>query len=159
VPLWFKFQSFNIWGNALEDLAGCTAYTFTPAGTGYGGPGAGTGAPTPAPLAIPANSLVNIYDSSGPKLRLADATAAGKEAHAFVAEGVAAGADGVPVFRGQITGLAGLTPGGAVYLSAVAGALTQVAPSTSGNVVQPVGVATSATTVDFSYHPVADIIP
>jgi hypothetical protein len=36
--LWFKFQSFNIWGNALEDLAGCTAYgPFTPSGAGFGG--------------------------------------------------------------------------------------------------------------------------
>jgi hypothetical protein len=38
VPLWFKFQSYNIWGNALEDLAGCTAYgPFTPSGAGFGG--------------------------------------------------------------------------------------------------------------------------
>jgi hypothetical protein len=49
--LYFKFQSFNIWGQAQEDLAGCTAYTLTPAGTGYGG-GAG-GVPT-APSGVSA---------------------------------------------------------------------------------------------------------
>lgn len=49
VPLWFKFQSFNLYGQALEDLAGCTAYPFTPAGTGYGGGAAGVPT-TPAGL-------------------------------------------------------------------------------------------------------------
>jgi hypothetical protein len=44
VTLYFKFASFNIWGNATQDLASCTAYTYTPAGVGYGG-GAG-GVPT-----------------------------------------------------------------------------------------------------------------
>lgn len=30
VPLWFKFQSYNIFGGAVQDLSTCTAYTFTP---------------------------------------------------------------------------------------------------------------------------------
>lgn len=38
--LYFKFQSYNIFGGAMQDLSTCTAYTFTPAGAGYGG---GTG--------------------------------------------------------------------------------------------------------------------
>jgi hypothetical protein len=46
-----KFQSFNIWGNALEDLAGCTDYTFTPAGTGFGG---GSGGVPTAPTGLTA---------------------------------------------------------------------------------------------------------
>jgi hypothetical protein len=39
-----KFQSFNIHGRALEDIATVTDYTYTPAGAGYGG-GSG-GVPT-----------------------------------------------------------------------------------------------------------------
>src|SRR5262249_23389970 len=39
-----KFQSFNVHGRALEEIAGVTDYTYTPSGSGYGG-GAG-GVPT-----------------------------------------------------------------------------------------------------------------
>lgn len=35
VPLWFKFQSFNLWGNTPEDLSTCVAYTYTPSGLGF----------------------------------------------------------------------------------------------------------------------------
>lgn len=44
VSLKFKLQAFNAFGNALQDLSTCTVYTYTPAGTGFGG-GAG-GVPT-----------------------------------------------------------------------------------------------------------------
>lgn len=51
VTLYFKFQSFNIWGAALEDLSTCAVYQYTPTGAGFGG-GAG-GAPT-APTGLSA---------------------------------------------------------------------------------------------------------
>jgi len=35
VPLWFKFVSFNIWGQALEDVADVAYYTYTPSGLGF----------------------------------------------------------------------------------------------------------------------------
>lgn len=38
VPLYFKFQSFNIWGTATEDLAGCAVYNYTPNGGGVPAP-------------------------------------------------------------------------------------------------------------------------
>jgi hypothetical protein len=34
--LYFKFQSYNIFGGGVQDLSTCTAYTLAPAGTGYG---------------------------------------------------------------------------------------------------------------------------
>jgi hypothetical protein len=34
VPLSLKFQSFNIFGQAVEDLSECTVYTYTPSGAG-----------------------------------------------------------------------------------------------------------------------------
>ncbi|HEY3778781.1 MAG TPA: fibronectin type III domain-containing protein [Rhizomicrobium sp.] len=46
-----KLQSFNVFGNALEDISTVTEYTYTPSGQGYGG-GAG-GVPT-APTAFTA---------------------------------------------------------------------------------------------------------
>jgi len=36
--LYFKFQSFNIFGGTLQDLSTCVVYTYTPAGTGSGHP-------------------------------------------------------------------------------------------------------------------------
>ena len=37
MPLTFKFQSFNVFRGALEDLAACAAYTYTPRGSGLFG--------------------------------------------------------------------------------------------------------------------------
>lgn len=34
VTLYFKFQSFNVWGNATQDLSTCAVYTYTPTGGG-----------------------------------------------------------------------------------------------------------------------------
>jgi hypothetical protein len=42
--LYLKFQSFNVFGNALEDISTVTEYSYTPSGSGYGG-GSG-GVPT-----------------------------------------------------------------------------------------------------------------
>jgi hypothetical protein len=39
--LYLKFQSFNVFGNALQDIADVTEYTYTPSGSGYGGGGSG----------------------------------------------------------------------------------------------------------------------
>lgn len=33
--LYFKFQSYNIWGGGYQDLADCVAYTYTPTGEGF----------------------------------------------------------------------------------------------------------------------------
>jgi hypothetical protein len=38
VPLYFKFQSFNVFGAGVEDLSACTAYAYTPNGSGALGP-------------------------------------------------------------------------------------------------------------------------
>lgn len=34
--LYFKFQSYNVFGGGLQDLADCVAYIYTPSGSGYG---------------------------------------------------------------------------------------------------------------------------
>lgn len=57
--LYFKFQSYNIFGGALQDLSTCTAYTYTPSGAGFGtGPG---GAPTtPSTPSVSASTGYNL---------------------------------------------------------------------------------------------------
>lgn len=92
---------------------------------------------------LAAGDLVNIHNSTGAKVRKADATTSGKEAHGFVLAGVTSGQNATVYFEGSNTQVTGLTPG-PQFLSTTAGLSTSTAPSGSGNVVQRVGVATAA---------------
>lgn len=97
---------------------------------------------------LAAGDLVNIWNSTGAKVRKADATTSGKEAHGFVLASVTAPAAATVYFEGNDTGVTGLTPG-PQYLSTTAGLATVTAPSASGNVVQRVGFATAAANLNF----------
>lgn len=100
--------------------------------------------------ALAANDLVNVWNDAGtPKVRKADATAEGKEANGFVLASVSSTANATVYFDDRITGLTSKTPGARQYLSTTPGAMTETPPSTAGNVIQYVGVAYSATAVDF----------
>jgi hypothetical protein len=100
--------------------------------------------------AVSAGDLINIHNSTGAKARKADATTSGKEAMGFVLTGVGSGAAATVYFEGTNTAVTGQTPG-IVYLSTTAGLATSTAPSASGNSVQIVGVATSATSINFQF--------
>ena len=99
---------------------------------------------------LAAGDLINLHISSGDKVRKADATAEGKEVHGFVLAGFGNGASATIYLGGTMTGLSGLVAGTRYYLSAsTPGALTATPPATAGNVVQFVGIAISATELDF----------
>lgn len=101
--------------------------------------------------ALAAGDFVNIWSSAGSfRVRKADASTSGKEAHGFVLAAVSNGAVGVVYFPGEEnTQVTGATPG-AVYLSdSTAGGFSATAPSASGHVVQRLGVAVSATEIIF----------
>jgi hypothetical protein len=100
--------------------------------------------------ALSAGDLINVHNSSGPKVRKADATTAGKEADGFVLTSAGSGAS-VTVYPTEsvLSGLSGLTPGALQFLSTTAGARTETAPSGSGQVAQQVGKALSATEMVF----------
>lgn len=98
---------------------------------------------------LAAGDLINIWNSSGPKARKADAATAGKEACGFVLAAVTSGANATVYFEGTITGLTGLTPGARHYLSTTAGQNTATPPSAAGNVVQYIGTAISTTALSF----------
>lgn len=115
------------------------------------GIGADTQAIT-ASEALSAGDVVNVWNSTGAKVRKADATTAGKEAHGFVLASVSSSATATVYFEGNNTAVTGLTPG-AQYLSTTAGTVTTTAPSGSGNVVQRVGFATAATNLNFQSQP------
>ena len=101
--------------------------------------------------ALSAGDFVNIWSSTGAKVRKADAAAAGKEAHGFVLAAVESAAQATVYRISQLNNqLTGMTPGAKQYLSAAAaGARVEVAPSATGNVVQVLGVAKSATEMLF----------
>jgi hypothetical protein len=115
----------------------------------------GIGADTASIVAsenLAAGDLVNVHNSAGAKVRKADATTAGKEAHGFVLAAVTAPAAATVYFEGTNNQVSGLTPG-VQYLATTAGLSDETPPSAAGNVVQRVGLATSATALNFDGGP------
>lgn len=98
--------------------------------------------------ALAAGDWVNVWNSTGAKVRKADATTSGKEAHGFVLAAVTSGANATVYFEGTNTQVTAQTPG-PVFLQTTAGTGGATAPSASGNVVQRLGVAGSTTAVNF----------
>jgi hypothetical protein len=102
--------------------------------------------------ALAAGDFVNIFNSTGAKVRKADATVAGKEAHGFVLSAFLISTTATVYFEGTNTAVTGATAG-VVYLSTSAGLSTSTAPTGAGNVAQRIGFATSATTINFQSQP------
>ena len=98
--------------------------------------------------ALAAGDFVNVWNSSGARVRKADATVAGKEAHGFVLAAVASGSQATVYFEGPNTQVTGQTPG-KVFLQTTAGTAGSAPPSGAANVVQEIGVATGATAINF----------
>ena len=78
----------------------------------------------------------------------ADATDATKRAQGYVKAAVSAGEDATVYLDGALPGT-GLTPGAKYYLTTTPGTVSVTAPSGSGNMVQTVGEAISATAIKF----------
>ena len=97
---------------------------------------------------LAAGDFVSIWDNTGAAVRKADATTAGKEAHGFVLAAFTHPTTATVYFEGTNTGVTGKTPG-VQFLLTVAGTSGSTAPSGAGNVVQKLGVAISATAINF----------
>ncbi len=123
-------------------------------------PGIGEASQTfPTSEALAAGALVNIFDAAGtPTARNANATDATKPAQGFVLAATTSPANATVYFPGQVvSGVAGLTTGAAVYLSAAtSGAVTNTAPAAAGNLIQQVGSALSPTS--FVFQPLLPVI-
>jgi hypothetical protein len=101
--------------------------------------------------ALSAGDFVNVHASTGAKIRKADADDDTKPVNGFVPAAIGSGSSGVVILPGRkLSGLSGLTAGGIHYLSTTAGTITDTPPSGSGNLVQEVGVAISATELLFN---------
>ncbi len=99
--------------------------------------------------ALAAGDFVNLYNSSGLKARKADASTAGKEANGFVLAAFDSAETATVYRQGNNNQLTGMTVGARQYLDTTPGARSETAPSAAGNIVQFLGVATSATEVFF----------
>lgn len=101
--------------------------------------------------ALTAGNLVNLYNASGVlTARKADATTNAKPAHGFVLANVASSGTSSVYLPSQInTAITGLTIGDDLFLATTPGGVTATAPSSSGNIVQPVGKATKTTEMIF----------
>lgn len=98
--------------------------------------------------ALAAGDFVNVWNSTGAKVRKADATVAGKKAMGFVLAAFGSGVSATVYFEGTNTQVTGQTPGD-VFLQTTAGTAGATAPSAAGNVVQNIGFATSGTSINF----------
>lgn len=99
--------------------------------------------------ALSAGDFVNVWNDGGTaKVRKADATTIGKQAHGYVLAAVDLGDPATVYFEGTNTQVSGATPG-QTFLSTSAGGFSSTAPSGAGNVVQRLGVAVSATEINF----------
>ncbi len=100
--------------------------------------------------ALAAGDIVNIWSNAGTaNVRKADASTTGKEAHGFVLAAVAAAASATVYREGANAQASGLTVGVQYLSAATPGKTVSTAPTTSGGIVQRVGVATSATSISF----------
>lgn len=97
--------------------------------------------------------FVYIDAADGVKKAKADASGTAKAIAAATAT-ITTGTTGVYQTSGTLAGLTGLTAGAPYYLSAAtAGAITSTAPSTLGQYVQRVGLATSTTELLINIEP------
>jgi hypothetical protein len=98
---------------------------------------------------LAAGDFVNVWDDGGtPSVRKADATTSGKRAHGFVLDSATAASMVNVYFEGTNNSVSGMTVG-TVYLSTTPGLAASTAPTGAGNVVQVLGIATGATTINF----------
>lgn len=111
----------------------------------------GIGVPTVALTAsetLAAGDLVNIWNNAGAaNARKADCSN-GRRCHGYVLSGASSGTTATVYVQDNLTGLSGLTPGAAYYLSTT-GAYSATAPSTSGQISQEIGTAISTTVISF----------
>lgn len=84
------------------------------------------------------------FNASGGVLK-ADATAIAKQARGYVITAVANAATATVYFDDSNTAVTGLTPGATYYLSVTSGGITTTPTTTTGQIVQEVGFATTAT--------------
>lgn len=114
----------------------------------------------PASENLVAGDFVHLHNNAGAlNVRKADATTNAKPAIGFVLANVTAPANAtVYTLSNTNTARSGLTIGTEYFLHTTAGGVTATAPSATGNIVQRLGVATSATSIVFDNTMTVELI-
>ncbi len=108
---------------------------------------------------LAAGDWVNIYSNTGTlTARKADGTTNGKPCHGFVLAASTSGGNATVYCDGTNTQVSGRTVGAQQYLHTTAGAGVETAPSATGNLVQALGIALSATSVRFQPQEIATLV-
>ncbi len=104
--------------------------------------------------ALAAGDFVNIYNNAGvAACRKADASAGlTKRAHGYTLAAVASGANATVFTDGKNNQCSGLTAGDVFLSAATPGKPVNVPPTGSGNIVQSLGVAASATEINTGFQ-------
>lgn len=140
-----KWLAVDTDGNVIEeDVPAGTGLLLDPNTASYSGPTA----TFTAGENLLAGDLCYIYTNGRMKKADADAIATCLGV-AIATAAITSGNSGVFLLMGFITGYSSLTIGGAIYASTTAGTMSQTAPTGTDDVVQIVGVASSATTIYF----------
>lgn len=127
------------------DASGLLPVTMLPTGVGV------EAITVTASEAISAGAFVNLWNSTGLKARNADATVVGKEAIGFALTSIASAGSGlIYLLATQNSAVTGKTVGARQWLSTTPGSSTETAPTATGNIVQQLGFATSATNIVFN---------
>jgi hypothetical protein len=104
----------------------------------------------PASEALSAGDYVNIWNDGGTaRVRKAVATSVATRAHGFVLASVTSGTAAAVYFEGTNTSISGATPGDLFLSATTPGGFSSTAPTASAQIVQLIGLATSATTANF----------
>ena len=100
--------------------------------------------------ALAAGAYVNIWNNAGAfAVRNADGSASGKQADGYVLSAVASGAQATVYLAGLNTAVSGQTPGLVFLSNSAAGAGAATGATVAGQTFQQLGIAVSATTVQF----------
>ena len=144
VPLKIKLQSYNTYGNQTQDITTCTAYSYTPNGSGYGG-GSGGAPTTPTGLAAMGGAGITqltwslnpttdnvteylVYRASGLSQPFSSASIIWSGLTSAYTDVLSAGGYTYFLIARNIVGLSGYTSGvNATVTSGAAGSITLVA--------------------------------
>jgi hypothetical protein len=121
---------------------------------------AGIGAATETMIAfeaLVAGDFVNIFDDNGTrKARKAD-NSNSRAANGFVLAAVGSNTNATVILQGVNTALTGLTIGTKYFLG-TNGAVTTTAPTTANTIIQSLGIAVSATGINFEFNDTINVI-
>lgn len=104
--------------------------------------------------ALSAGAFVNVWNNAGAfNARNADGSTSGKEAHGFVLSAVASSGTATVYFNGTNNQVTGMSPGMTYLSGTTPGGAVASAPTGSGKTVQRLGLATSATSINYTLQP------